>query len=150
MSFTYDPEFAAAIAPMGEAMTNATPPASGDIEAHRAMWEPIIGGADVAQPIPDDVTTVEKYATATDGTSITMRWYSKDGATAETPGPAVVFFHGGGYIFGHIDQFGGAVSRYVSASGVPSPGVVVDLIVMLRGGWFFRSFSLPREAARLP
>jgi hypothetical protein len=32
MSFTFDPEFAATIAPMGEAMANATPPAIGDIE----------------------------------------------------------------------------------------------------------------------
>jgi acetyl esterase/lipase len=31
----------------------------------------------------------------------------------------VLFFHGGGYIIGHIEQFDGAVSRYVSASGVP-------------------------------
>ena len=45
-----------------------------------------------------------------------MRWYVKDGATR---GSAVLFFHGGGYIFGHIDLFDGPVSRYVSASGVP-------------------------------
>jgi acetyl esterase/lipase len=45
-----------------------------------------------------------------------MRRYVKDGAA---PGPAVLFFHGGGYIFGHIDLFDGPVSRYVSASGVP-------------------------------
>ncbi|MGW7241567.1 alpha/beta hydrolase fold domain-containing protein [Streptomyces sp. NPDC054804] len=45
-----------------------------------------------------------------------MRWYAKTGAAA---GPAVLFFHGGGYIFGHIDLFDGPVSRYVSASGVP-------------------------------
>jgi acetyl esterase/lipase len=44
-----------------------------------------------------------------------MRWYVKDGAD---PGPAVLFCHGGGYIFGHIDEFDGPVSRYVSASGV--------------------------------
>jgi hypothetical protein len=36
MSFTFDPQFAAAIAPMGEAMANATPPAVGDIEGRRA------------------------------------------------------------------------------------------------------------------
>jgi acetyl esterase/lipase len=40
----------------------------------------------------------------------------KDGAPA---GPAALFFHGGGYIFGHIDQFDGPISRYVSESGVP-------------------------------
>jgi acetyl esterase/lipase len=80
------------------------------------MWEPIIGAADTAQPIPEDVTTSEHYATADDGAQIQMRWYAKNGAT---PGSAVLFFHGGGYIFGHIDQFDGTLSRYVSASGVP-------------------------------
>jgi acetyl esterase/lipase len=68
-----------------------------------------------AQPIPADVTTSEHHATADDGAQIRLRWYAKDGAE---PGPAVLFFHGGGYIFGHIDLFDGPVSRYVSASGV--------------------------------
>jgi acetyl esterase/lipase len=61
------------------------------------------------------VTTSEHYATADDGAEINLRWYVKDGVA---PGPAALFFHGGGYIFGHIDLFDGPVSRYVSASGV--------------------------------
>jgi acetyl esterase/lipase len=113
MSLTLDPEIAAALAPMAE--SGFAPPAVGDIAGRRAMWEPIIGAASTAQPIPADVTTSEHYATAEDGAQIKMRWYVKDGAT---PGPAVLFFHGGGYIFGHIDLFDGPVSRYVSASGV--------------------------------
>ncbi|MDH6589807.1 acetyl esterase/lipase [Streptomyces sp. SAI-133] len=116
MTLSLDPEIAQALAPMAGAMADATPPAVGDVAAQRALWEPIIGAAGTAQPIPADVTTSEHHATAGDGAQITMRWYVKDGAT---PGPAVVFFHGGGYIFGHIDLFDGPVSRYVSASGVP-------------------------------
>ncbi|MFI9562937.1 alpha/beta hydrolase [Streptomyces rishiriensis] len=116
MSLGFDPEFAQVFAPMAEAMAHVTPPAVGDVPARRAMWEPIIGAASAAQPIPTDVTTAEHHATADDGTQITMRWYTKTGAAA---GPAVLFFHGGGYIFGHIDLFDGPVSRYVSASGVP-------------------------------
>jgi acetyl esterase/lipase len=114
MPLTFDPEIAAALAPM--AQSGFTSPAGGDIAGRRAMWEPIIGAASTAQPIPADVTTSEHYATAEDGAQIKMRWYITDGAT---PGPAVLFFHGGGYIFGHIDLFDGPVSRYVSASGVP-------------------------------
>jgi acetyl esterase/lipase len=113
LSLTFDPEIAAALAPMAE--SGFTPPAVGDIAGRRAMWEPIIGAASSAQPTPADVTTSEHHATAEDGAQITMRWYVQDGAT---PGPAVLFFHGGGYIFGHIDLFNGPVSRYVSASGV--------------------------------
>jgi acetyl esterase/lipase len=114
MSLTFDPEIAAALAPMAE--SGVTPPAVGDVAGRRAMWEPIIGAASAAQPIPADVATSEHYATAQDGAQIKLRWYVKDAAT---PGPAVLFFHGGGYIFGHIDLFDGPVSRYVSASGVP-------------------------------
>jgi acetyl esterase/lipase len=114
MSLTLDPEIAAALAPM--AASGFAPPAVGDIEGRRTLWEPIISAAGTAQPIPADVTTSEHYATADDGAQIAMRWYDKDGSA---PGSAVVFFHGGGYIFGHIDLFDGPVSRYVSASGVP-------------------------------
>ncbi|MFI6023675.1 alpha/beta hydrolase [Streptomyces sp. NPDC051287] len=116
MALGLDPEIAQALAPMAGAMADATPPAVGDIAARRAMWEPAIGAAGTAQPIPDDVKTSEHHTTAGDGARITMRWYTKDGPA---PGPAVLFLHGGGYIFGHIGLFDGPVSRYVSASGVP-------------------------------
>lgn len=93
MALSLDPEIAAALAPMAGAMADATPPAVGDVPARRAMWEPIIGAAGAAQPIPADVETSEHHATTDDGARITMRWYAKKGAT---PGPAVLFFHGGG------------------------------------------------------
>jgi acetyl esterase/lipase len=99
MGLTFDPEIAAALAPMAE--SGFAPPAVGDIAGRRAMWEPIIGAASTAQPIPEDVKTTEHHATADDGTQIKMRWYAKDGAE---PGPAVLFLHGGGYIFGHSPQ----------------------------------------------
>ncbi|WP_413759354.1 alpha/beta hydrolase [Streptomyces sp. MMBL 11-3] len=116
MSLSFDPEFAEVFAPMTLAMADTEPPAVGDVPARRALWEPIIGASSAAQPFPADVTTGEYRATADDGAQIAMRWYTKDGAA---PGPAVLFFHGGGYIFGHIDLFDGPVARYVSASGVP-------------------------------
>jgi acetyl esterase/lipase len=105
MPFTLDPEFAAALAPMGEAMAAATPPAVGDVAGRRAMWEPILAAASTALTIPDDVTTTEVDIPVSDGATITARWYTKTGA------PAALFFHGGGYIFGQIDQFDGPVSR---------------------------------------
>ena len=113
MPLSLDPEIAAALAPMAE--SGFTAPPVGDVAGRRALWEPIIGAASTAQPIPADVTTSEHHATADDGAQIPLRRYVKDGAE---PGPAVLFFHGGGYIFGHIDLFDGPVSRYVSASGV--------------------------------
>ena|SRR5437763_3199792 len=37
------------------AESGGTPPAVGDVEGRRAMWEPIIGAASAAQPIPANV-----------------------------------------------------------------------------------------------
>jgi hypothetical protein len=48
------------------------PPAVGEIAGRRAIWEPIIGAASTAQPIPADVTTTEHYATADDGVQSKM------------------------------------------------------------------------------
>lgn len=101
---------------MSQAMANSTPPAVGDILGRRAMWEPILAAASTALPIPADVTTRDVQIHTGDGATITARWYKKDG---DRPGPAALFFHGGGYMFGHIDHFDGPVARYVSASGVP-------------------------------
>jgi len=116
MAFNLDPEVAAALAPMGEAMAASTPPPIGDIAGRRAMWEPILAAASAALPIPPDVSTKDYEIATDDGATISARWYEKSGAVA---GPAALFFHGGGYIFGHIDQFDGPVARYVSESGVP-------------------------------
>ncbi|MCE7010206.1 alpha/beta hydrolase [Kibdelosporangium philippinense] len=70
---------------------------------------------DVAQPIPKDVTKTDYHAKSADGSSILVRWYTKDGAE---PGPAVVFLHGSGMILSSLELYDGTVSRYVSASGV--------------------------------
>jgi hypothetical protein len=60
MPLTFDPEIAAALAPMAE--SGFAPPAVGEIAGRRAVWEPIIGVASTAQPIPADVSTTEHSA----------------------------------------------------------------------------------------
>ncbi|MEV4636965.1 hypothetical protein AB0J80_06395 [Actinoplanes sp. NPDC049548] len=92
-----------ALAPMAGAMASTVPPAGGDLTGRRALWEPIIGAAAAAQPLPADVTTSEHHATADDGTRITMRWYAEVGAI---PGSAVLFFHGSGYARGGVAVHG--------------------------------------------
>ncbi|WP_121180301.1 alpha/beta hydrolase fold domain-containing protein [Nocardiopsis sp. Huas11] len=69
---------------------------------------------------------------------------SRSAGTQDGPvaGPAAVFFHGGGYVFGHIDQFDGPVARHVSQSGVPFLSVeyqlgadhVVQVVVVVGDG----------------
>lgn len=119
MTFRLDPEFAAALAPMAEAMAESTPPPVGDVKTRRATLEAITaaaGAAGAAQPKPPDVTTADFHAVSADGATVPLRWYAKDGAS---PGSAALYLHGGGMILGNFGLFDAWLSRHVSASGVP-------------------------------
>jgi acetyl esterase/lipase len=116
MTFALDPEFAAALAPNAEAMAESTPPPVGDVKTRRATFEAIIASANTAQPTPPDVTTTDFRAVSSDGATVPLRWYAKEGAS---PGSAALYLHGGGMIVGNFGLFDAPLSRYVSASGVP-------------------------------
>jgi acetyl esterase/lipase len=120
MTFTLDPEMAAALAPMAEAMKGTTPPPAGDVATRRTIFEPMIGHANAAPGTPDDVTITEHLAARDDGSELLLRWYAKDGAA---PGSAAVYLHGGGMILGNLGLFDATLARYASASGVPILGV---------------------------
>ena len=116
MTLAFDPEFAAALAPMAEAMAETTPPPVGDVHTRRATLEAIIASAGAAQPTPPDVTTTDFRAASSDGATVPLRWYAKEGAS---PGSTALYLHGGGMILGNFGLFDAPLSRYVSASGVP-------------------------------
>lgn len=115
MTFTLDPQVAAILAPMAEAMAAAPHPAVGDIQSRRVTLEAMMAQTAALQPTPDDVTITDFYAVAEDGAKTLLRWYVKDGAA---PGPAALYLHGGGMILGSVALYDGPVARYVSASGV--------------------------------
>lgn len=69
-----------------------------------------------AAPNYPDVKSKAFFTKTLDGTSIELRWYSKEGSK---PGSAVVYAHGGGMILGSLDLYDFVVSEYVSKSGVP-------------------------------
>ena len=116
MAFTLDPEVAAALAPMVAAMADVTPPPVGDVKSRRPVLEAIMAETAAAQPMPTDVNATDFHAAGVDGGDVLLSWYAKDGAT---PGPAVLYLHGGGMISGSVAIYDGPVSRYVSSSGVP-------------------------------
>jgi acetyl esterase/lipase len=118
MAFTLDPQVADALTPIAAAMAGTTPPPVGDVAARRAAIEGLIAHIDTAQPAPADITTTDHHLSTADGATIRLRWYAKRG-TPNEPGPAAVYFHSSGMIFGHIDLFNGSVARYVSTSGTP-------------------------------
>ena len=93
MTFALDPEFAAALAPNAEAMAESTPPPVGDVKTRRATFEAIIASANAAQPTAPDVTTTDFRAVSSDGATVPLRWYAKEGASPES---AALYLHGGG------------------------------------------------------
>jgi acetyl esterase/lipase len=111
MALTLNPEVAQALAPMAAAMAGSTPPPVGDVASRRMVLEGIIAHAGDAQPRPSDVTQTDYHAKADDGTSILVRWYTKNASAGTEPGPAAVFLHGGGMILGNVDQLGRGAQR---------------------------------------
>ena len=113
MSFTLDPELAAALAPY--ATDEPTPEPTG--------WRPIreavaIGQAALGALVPPrpDVTRVTFSTTAADGTAIELRWFAPAGRASAA---AVVHAHGGGLVAGSVDLFDPYLARAVGDSGVP-------------------------------
>ncbi|MER6799961.1 alpha/beta hydrolase, partial [Amycolatopsis mediterranei] len=116
MTFTVDPQVAAILAPMAEAMAATPHPAVGDIATRRVALEAVMAETAALQPTPADVTVTGFHAVAGDGTKVLLRWYAKDGAA---PGSAALYLHGGGMILGSVELYDAPIARYVSASGVP-------------------------------
>jgi len=69
--------------------------------------------------MPEDVTTKDFYATASDGHSILLRLYTKKGSASSSKTPAVLYAHGGGFIAGSVPLYDPIVGGYVSKTGVP-------------------------------
>jgi acetyl esterase/lipase len=72
------------------------------------------------RPPVEGVTVAEHSATAPDGTTLPLRWYSAEGAAA---GPAVLYVHGGGMILGDLDMYDPLIRAFVAESGVPALAV---------------------------
>ena len=116
MPFPLDPEVGAGLAALLGGAPAAPLPAVGDVESRREGVEALQRGAHAQLPTPTDVTAKDFEAVTEDGATLLLRWYTKDGAT---PGPAVLYAHGGGMILSNVEIYDGVVSRYVSATGVP-------------------------------
>lgn len=115
-----DPEVLAELAPLRAAAAGSEPPSVGDVAARRAnsrrtladlmATRAAVAGADVSRHTLD----------TDDGASLTLSWYQP--ASAQQPGSAVLYLHGGGMIFGMAELgalYDWFARRYVAESGVP-------------------------------
>lgn len=116
MSFTLDPELAAALA----ALTgDGPPPAAPEVGDWQAIRDTVAAGLTAlgsqVPPHPEVTRTAHSVA-APDGTPIALRWFTPQG---DRPGSAVVHAHGGGMIAGSVDLVDPWVADYVATTGVP-------------------------------
>jgi acetyl esterase/lipase len=121
MPHAYDPEVEAAIRPMLDRFSQASKIPPGDVLARRAAMDEAVKHFN---PLPyiGDVTTKDYQASATDGQSLLVRWFTKTDAPT-TAGPAILFVHGGGMILGNVKMFQHVIAGIVSMSGVPFAAV---------------------------
>jgi acetyl esterase/lipase len=117
MSYTLDPELVPVMAALAQQAAAAPACERGDWKALREAGN--ASQASMASLVPPvaGIKTTTYFATAPDGASVELRWYTTGGALQ--PGPAVVYAHGGGMILGSLDIYDTLVAWYVARSGVP-------------------------------
>jgi acetyl esterase/lipase len=96
-----------------------TPAARGDWRTLREQAETGLSAIDSSLPEHPEIARADHTAEASDGAALLVRWYEPRPGAEGTPGPAVVFLHGGGMILGSVAMYDRLVAGYVAASGVP-------------------------------
>jgi acetyl esterase/lipase len=115
MTHTLDPQIATALAGMQVDEPIVLVP-RGDWEELRRTAQIIFAATEAALVLPKDVTVSVQETRAPSGKLVSMRWYKRD---ASSPGSAVVYVHGGGYIAGSARSYDAILGSYVAATGVP-------------------------------
>jgi acetyl esterase/lipase len=124
VTLSLDPQVAAELSPLLEAIGEVEAPPIGDVEGRRVnghrMFDYV---ATTWQPVPD-VHVDRRTLTTADGATLALGWYH---SPARRRGSAVLYVHGGGMILGleHLGLvYDLAVRDYVAMCGVPM--LVVD------------------------
>src|SRR5271170_1267009 len=118
MPYTFDPQIFEAMKPILEAAGSAPKIPVGDALTRRAVYAPLLALMLSSGTFPADVTSKDYHATAFDGYNVLVRWYTKKDAPT-TPGPAILYAHGGGMFMCSIDTFHFSIANQVSQTGVP-------------------------------
>jgi acetyl esterase/lipase len=99
-----------------EQMTAVPPREAGDWKSLRAEMEALYVQLGELLPTVTDVDCAHYTIRVSDGTELTLFWFTKFG---EQPESAAVYLHGGGMIGGSVASYSPMICRYVSLSGVP-------------------------------
>ncbi|OAA78568.1 esterase/lipase [Akanthomyces lecanii RCEF 1005] len=122
MVLSLDTELAAAVAPFLSSLSNMPKPAVHDIQTRRQNLAVFTNHAtSPPPPIPDGVEQKILSVTAQDGHVIPLWRIARKPDTVptqNTPGPAVLFMHGGGFIALSVAPFAEELRALALASGV--------------------------------
>lgn len=125
MGLRVDPEVRAKMTELADALGSSEEAPVGDVAARRLSGRRMMDHIAATSAPVDGVDTESFTLTGADGAPLEAIWYRH--STAQQPGSAVLYLHGGGMIFS-LDEMGAmydlAVRRYVAASAVPM--LVVD------------------------
>lgn len=115
-----DPEVLRLLQPLLAAAAELDPPAVGDIATRRERALPFFQVvADAREPV-SGVEAQHHTLVTSDGAELDLAWYFP--SSAQLPGSAVLYLHGGGMIYSMAETapaYDSAMRGYVAASGVP-------------------------------
>jgi acetyl esterase/lipase len=125
MALRLDPQVYPLLSALVEELGETDPSPVGDVESRRRGGHRMMDIV-AANTTPAAGVDTERFSVTTaDGTELAATWYRR--STADQPGSAALYIHGGGLIFG-LEHVGAMcdinVRDYVAASGVPM--LVVD------------------------
>lgn len=120
MPLSLDPEYFKAIEPLLPALANAPKLAIGDIQGRRTALDNIIGALVAQVPETTDVKESTYQVKSSDGHAVPLHHYAKHGTATSTssPGPAVYYLHGGGFICMDVEIYRTRLKNLVSDTGV--------------------------------
>ncbi|PGH14157.1 hypothetical protein AJ80_06025 [Polytolypa hystricis UAMH7299] len=118
MGYQYDPIILEGLTKISGGADSPPPIPVGDVENRRVAFTPLFDAFGAQGPSYPDVEQKDHTVTTADGHALTLRLYTKTGATLSSSA-AVLYMHGGGLIFGSLSMLDKRISSYVSATSVP-------------------------------
>lgn len=118
MPLQYDPVFYDAAKDWLATIAAAPPLKDHDVEGRRKGLEGLLSALNANTPPVPDSQHSEFKTTSFDGAEVAIHRFTNKSQTASVNAPAVVHFHGGGYIVGQVHMFRLNLERRVRESGV--------------------------------
>ena len=88
---------------------------------HIAAREIFVASRAILQPDPSPVGEVRDIQATVSTGKIPLRLYRGQGTDTNRPQPALIYYHGGGWVLGNLDSHDGVCRDIANAADCPSP-----------------------------